>query len=85
MCSILVVLSLAIIGYSEEQCFGDDDFSWPEEIQRDGLDATCLTYAGTLPLDKYKVVGVRTNASASLSLGPIKGARQMTIPELTAL
>jgi hypothetical protein len=79
---ILVVLSLATIGYSEEQCFGDDDFSWPQLSQRSGLDVSCLAYAGTLPLDKYEVVDVRTNASVSLSLGPVKGARQLTVPEL---
>lgn len=43
---------------------------------------SCLAYAGTLPLDKYEVLDVRTNASVSLSLGPIKGARQITVPEL---
>jgi hypothetical protein len=89
---VLIVFSFAMTGhsepqyskgqYSEELCSGDDGFSWPESSQRSGLDVSCLAYAGTLPLGKYKVVDVRTNASLSQSLGPIKGARQMTVPEL---
>lgn len=78
----IALLMLTVQSHGEETCFGDVEYQQDNITELRGLDYSCLTYVGVLPLEDYQVVDVRADHESVIGLSAVANGLQMTVPEL---
>jgi hypothetical protein len=73
----------AMQSHGKDTCFGDFEYQQENKTELRGLDYSCLTYVGVLPLADYQIVDVRTDHKYVTGLSAVTGGLQATVPELT--